>query len=70
MEKTKLVQVGWNLPNRGGEAEYLVNLTDAQERELEEILKEAYHQEKVSDYWIADAVIFPFKTFMKKVIKK
>lgn len=66
----KLVQVGWNLPDDAGEAEFLVNMTDAQEKELEEILKAAFHQGKVTDYWLADAIVFPFKTFMEKVVTK
>ena len=66
----KLVQVGWNLPEGAGEAEYLVKLTDTQERDLEAILKAAYQQGKVTDYWLADAIVLPFKTFMEKVITK
>jgi len=66
----KLVQVGWNLPEGAGEAEYLVKLTETQERDLEAILKAAYQQGKVTDYWLADAIVLPFKTFMEKVITK
>lgn len=66
----KLVQVGWNLPDGAGEAEFLVNMTDVQERELEEILKAAFHYRKITDYWLADAIVFPFKTFMEKVVTK
>lgn len=65
----KLVQVGWSLGGSGDPVEYLVNMTDSQERELEAALKFAYAEGRISEYWLADALILPFKTFMKKALK-
>lgn len=65
----KLKQVGWSLPESTESVEYLVNMTDPQERELEAVLKDAYASGKVTEYWVADAIVFPFKMFMKKVMK-
>ena len=65
----KLVQVGWVLGASGDPVEYLVNMTDSQERELEAVLKDAYAHGRVSEYWLADALVLPFKTFMEKALK-
>jgi hypothetical protein len=62
----KIVQVGWSLPKGGEPVEYLVNMTDAQERELESTFKSAYAQGQITEYWMADAIVLPFKIFMKK----
>ena len=64
----KLVQVGW-VVGAGEPVEYLVNMTDSQYSELEAGLKGAYAHGAVSEYWLADALVFPFKTFMEKVVK-
>lgn len=64
----KLVQVGW-VVGSGEPVEYLVNMTDSQERELEAGLKDAHARGTVSEYWLADALVLSFKTFMEKVVK-
>jgi len=64
-----LVQVGWVLPDREEPIEKLVNMTDSQEREVESILKEAYAEGQVTEYWLADAVVLPFDNFMRRVLR-
>lgn len=64
----KLIQVGWVI-GAGDPVEYLVNMTDSQERELEAVLKEAHAHGRLSTYWLADALVFQFQKFMKKVVK-
>lgn len=65
-----LMQVGWIGTNQfdGREQEHLVDMTDAQTREVEQVLKERYKKGEVFSYWINDALPYDFKTFLKKVL--
>jgi hypothetical protein len=65
-----LFEVGWNVAGKRDSDEYLVELTNVEARKLEEILKARYHSGEISDYWIADAIVFSFPQFEKKVLFK
>lgn len=60
-----IIQVGWSTPEGTEPIEYLVNMTSGQQAQLESKLQEAVSKGRITEYWMADAIILPFKTFMR-----
>lgn len=64
-----LYEVGWMAVGSSEADEHLVEMTKAEAYDVELVLMARYGRNEISSYWLADALPFPFKTFMKKVLK-
>lgn len=66
----ELVEVGWVLKGDTEPKEFLVRMSEVQRLEVERALKEAYADGRVKEYWLADAIVLPFRAFKSSFLRE